>query len=38
LTEQGVFEIHPENVVTMFDLFDHRGEFALGLVCHGSFW
>ena len=32
LTEQGIFEVHAEDVVTMFDLFDHGGEFPADLL------
>jgi hypothetical protein len=28
LAQQSVFEIHPENVMAMFDLLDHGREFA----------
>jgi hypothetical protein len=28
LPEQGVFEIHPEDVMTVLDLLDDCGEFA----------
>ena len=28
MAQQSVFEIHPENVMAMFDLLDHGREFA----------